>query len=87
MFRAVDLRLEEIELTEEDRGWTARGRASLAGWDEDVRWEAWRGPRDPAWQVVLAPDQDLDWAIAELFLRDIRLDMAVNRELNLQVAG
>ena len=55
MFGAVDLRLEQIELTAGDRGWTAQGRAVLEGWDEAVYWEAWRGPGDPAWSVVLAP--------------------------------
>ena len=87
MFSAVDLRLEEIELTAGDRGWTARGRAALEGWDEDIHWEAWRGPMDPAWSVVLAPDQDLDWGIADLFLEDAGLVESVNRELDRRVAA
>ena len=87
MFRAVDLRLEAIELTAHSRGWSATGRAALAGWDEDVCWEAWRGPADPAWSVVLAPDQHIDWGIAELFLEDVGLIEAVNRELDRRVAA
>lgn len=87
MFGAVDLRLEQIELTAGDRGWTAQGRAVLEGWDEAVYWEAWRGPGDPAWSVVLAPCADLDWGIADLFLEDVGMVEAVNRELNRRMAA
>ena len=87
MFSSVDLRLAEIEIRSEDRGWMARGHASLEGWDKEVHWEAWRGPMDPAWSVVLAPEQGLDWGIADLFLEDVGLIEAVNRELDRRVAA
>ena len=86
MFESVDLGLAQIEVEAEDGSWTARGLAFLEGWDQNIEWEAWRGPQDPAWSVVLAPEQGLDWAIAELFLEDVGMVEAVNRELDRRVA-
>jgi hypothetical protein len=87
MFDRVDLGLAEIEIESEDRGWTARGLAFLEGWDQNIRWEAWRSPADPAWSVVLVAEQGLDWAIADLFIEHAGLVEAVNRELDRRVAA
>jgi hypothetical protein len=87
MFESVDLGLAEIKLEKADGSWMARGLAYLEGWDQNIRWEAWRGPADPAWSVVLVAEQGLDWAIADLFLEHAGLVEAVNRELDRRVAA